>query len=213
MKLYLSSFGLGSKPLWLRQFAGKRSKVGLILNALDYKQVSRERFSVSQTAELESLGFIVEELDLRKYFGKKEDLDTALRALDMLWVTGGNTFVLRRAMRQSGFDIVGTSLITSETLLYGGFSAGCVVLHPDLRGIEYSDDPAIVPPQYEAEVIWQGLGLIPFRLAVHYQSDHPETESTDLEIAYYQSRNYKYETLRDGEVLVIEDANARRISD
>lgn len=213
MRLYLSSFGFGFQSKWLRDFAGKRSKVGLILNALDHKEASREKFGISQRRELESLGFTVEELDLRQYFGEEDRLDGALRAFDTLWVTGGNTFVLRRAMRRSGFDIVGSPLIKDGTVLYGGFSAGCAVLHPDLRGIEFSDDPAIVPAEYEPEVIWDGLGLISFRVAVHYQSDHPETDSTDREIAFYQSLNLQYETLRDGEILLVEDSSVRKIAE
>jgi dipeptidase E len=211
MQLYLSSFEFGFQPRWLRDFAGTRTKVGLILNALDYTHASREKFHVSQSTMLESLGFSVSEIDLRHYFGEPEKLDHALRALEMLWVNGGNTFILRRALRQSGFDVVGPPLISSEKLFYGGFSAGCAVLHNDLRGIEFSDDPKLTPPLYQPETIWEGLGMIPFSVAVHFQSDHPESDATDREIAYYQTHNRPYETLRDGEVLIVSDKGNKKL--
>jgi dipeptidase E len=211
MQLYLSSFGFGFQPSWLRDFAGTRTKVGLILNALDHNHATREKFHTDQSTMLESLGFSVTEIDLRHYFDEPEKLDQALRSLEMLWVNGGNTFILRRALRQSGFDVVGPPLITSEKLMYGGFSAGCAVLHHDLRGIEFSDDPELTPPLYQSAIIWRGLGLIPFSVAVHYQSDHPEADATDREIAYYETHNRPYETLRDGEVLIVNDQGVKKL--
>jgi hypothetical protein len=44
------------------------------------------------------------------------------------------------------------------------------------------------PSGYEASIVWQGLGLIPFVLAVHFKSDHPESKSADREIAFYEAR-------------------------
>ena len=58
----------------------------------------------SDKEALEELGFKVELLDLRKYFGQKELLRRELQNIHAFYAIGGNTFVLRKAMQLSGFD-------------------------------------------------------------------------------------------------------------
>ncbi len=70
--------------------------------------------------------------------------------------------------------------------------------------MEITDNPNDIPEKYDKEIIWEGLGLLDYNIAVHYQSNHSETELTDLEIEYYKSNNIDYKTLRDGEVIVID---------
>lgn len=203
MKLYLSSFGIGNQPEKLRELVSPGKEAVVILNALDHKPEARERFLKSQTQELKVLGFNVAELDLRNFFGKENELSEILSGVDLVWVNGGNTFTLRRAMKQSGFDTLIVDLIKQNKIVYAGFSAGCVILHKDLHGLDITDDPNIVPEGYDKEIIWNGLNLIDFSLAVHYQSDHDESSLTDKEIEYYKENSISYKTLRDGQVLII----------
>ena len=204
MKLYLSSFGLGNDPQKLVSLAGEGKKAVVILNALDHKEEARARFLASQTQALTELGFTVEELDLRHYFDKQEELQKVLSTKDMVWINGGNTFILRRAMRQSGFDTVITDLIKKEAIVYGGFSAAVCILAPTLKGLDITDDPNVIPEGYDKEIIWGGLGVIDYSVAVHYQSDHEESYLTDKEIAFYEANDMPYEKLRDGEAIVIQ---------
>ncbi len=202
MKLYLSSFDIGDYPEKLIELTSPGKKAVVILNALDHKAPARKEWLNSQTQTLGNLGFEVEELDLRKYFGKQDELEKLLQNKNLVWINGGNTFILRRAMKQSGFDTVITDLVKRDKIVYAGFSAGCVVLHKDLHGLDITDDPNIVPEEYDTAIPWEGLGLINFSIAVHYQSNHSETELTDKEIEYYKTNNIPYKTLRDGEVIV-----------
>ena len=204
MKLYLSSFGLGNDPQQLVSLVGEGKKALVILNALDYKEEARARFLASQTQALTELGFTVEELDLRHYFDKQEELQKVLNTKDMVWINGGNTFILRRAMRQSGFDTIITDLVQKESIVYGGFSAAVCILAPTLNGFDITDDPNIVPDGYEKEIIWEGLGIIDYSVAVHYDSDHHESHLTDKEIAFYETNDMPYKKIRDGEVIVIQ---------
>ena len=48
---------------------------------------------------------------------------------------------------------------------------------------------------------------VPFAIAVHYKSDHPESASVDREIAFYEASGIPYRTLRDGEALVVRDGH------
>ncbi len=205
MKLYLSSFLLGNHPEKLLELAGNGKRAVLILNALDNsKPESREKYKLSQTEGLQQLGFDVMELDLRNYFGKPDDLKEHLSQMDVVWVNGGNTFVLRRAMEYSGFDTIITERIKANTIVYAGFSAGVVLLYKSLKGLDIIDDPNGVPEGYNDEIIWDGLGIIDYAVAVHYDSDHPESALMDEEIAYYKKNNIPYKPLRDGEVIIID---------
>ncbi len=205
MKLYLSSFDIGNQPEQLIALVGFGKSAVIVFNALDHRPESREKWLSSQTKALKELGFVVEELDLRKYFDKQEELKRLLKEKDLVWVNGGNTFVLRRAMRQSGFDNIIKKLIRTDAITYGGFSAGVVILSKDLHGLDITDNPNVVPVGYDKEIIWDGLDIIDFSVAVHYQSDHPESHLTDKEIEYYKTNNIPYKTLRDGEAIIIRD--------
>jgi dipeptidase E len=205
MRLYLSSFGLGDQPEQLVDLANPGNRAAIILNALDNRQDARDRFLASQTNDLNKLGFITDEIDLRAFFGKQKELEKILQEKDMVWINGGNAFLLRRAMKQSGFDIAIKKGLEKDSLVYAGFSAGVVVLAPDLHGLEIIDDPIEVSSGYDPKTIWDGLGIIKFAVAVHYDSNHPESQLVAKEIEYFESNNIPYKKLRDGEVIIIDE--------
>lgn len=212
MRLYLSSFKIGNQPQKLVELVGSNKEVAVILNARDHKQERRNEYLLEETKALNDLGFKVEELDLRKYFGKEKELEEFLRRKNLVWIDGGNTFLLRRAMHQSGFDNIIKKLLKEDSIVYGGFSAASVVLQKDLHGLDLVDDPNVVAEGYEKETIWDGLGLIDFYLAVHYKSVHPESAMVDKEVELCEKNNIPYKTLRDGEVLVINENNMEIIN-
>jgi dipeptidase E len=209
MRLYLSSFHLGTRPEELVALAGSGRRVGLILNALDHRPQARPVWVKVQADKLVRLGFSVVELDLRRYFGAPHELQAVLRTVDLVWINGGNTFILRRAMKQSGFDALIKDAVARDDILFAGFSAGACVAAPSLKGLELTDDPNEVPAGYDTEIVWDGLGFVPFALAVHFKSDHPESASIDREVAYYEAAGIPYRTLRDGEVLIVEGGRQR----
>ncbi|MCX6703422.1 MAG: Type 1 glutamine amidotransferase-like domain-containing protein [Candidatus Zambryskibacteria bacterium] len=206
MKLYLSSFGLGNKPEKLFELVNKTNPtVAIIANALDNFPDARISFLNDQIESLKKLGFNAEELDLRKYFNNQDELEAFLQSKDCIWATGGNAFLLRRAMRYCGFDTLISSLIKEDKIVYGGFSAGIVVLPPNLRGFELVDDPHSLTEGYNADIIWEGLNLIDFSPAVHYKSGHSESSDMDKVVTFFESHNIPYKPLADGEVFIIKD--------
>jgi dipeptidase E len=112
-------------------------------------------------------------------------------------------------MRQSGFDGLVKSALARDEIVYSGFSAAAVIAFDNLKGLDIIDDPNDIPSGYDANIVWEGLGLIPFALAVHFKSDHPESESVDREIAFYEANGIPYRTLRDGEALIVHDQRER----
>ena len=127
MKYYLSSYKFGDKIDDLKRLIPKNNKIGHINNAQDCLGYDVERTRKSQEDQmgyLNSLGFESEPLDLRSYFYKTEALRDKISDLGALWVSGGNAFVLRMAMKLSGFDIIFQELKTRGDFLYAGYSAG-----------------------------------------------------------------------------------------
>jgi len=206
MRLYLSSYKIGNKSSELPLLVGPNKHVALIPNALDvYEDSQRKTDSINENIQsIVDLGFSAEVLDLRKYFNKNKELETELKKYGMVWVRGGDAFVLRKAMRQSGFDKIIIDMLKKDEIVYGGYSAGIVVAGPSLKGFELVDKGGNLNPNgYENEIIWDGLGLIDYILVPHYKSDHPESYLVDKVVEKLKSEKVKHKTLRDGDVYIV----------
>ena len=96
---------------------GKR--LGFVPNALDFvKSKQRSESNRRNMKDLTDLGISVEMLDLRRYFGREKELKKRIYRLGGIWVRGGNTFVLRQAMRLSGLDKILKNMKRKD-FLYG----------------------------------------------------------------------------------------------
>lgn len=200
MKLYLSSFDIGNFPEKLKSlFSRDRGHIGIVMNALDHKPIPRSEWLDRNTKNLRDLGYTVEEIDLRIFFDNSITQDYLSR-FDGLWVNGGNVFILQRSFSQSGLNDVLPAMIEKEKIVYAGFSAALYVISPTLRGADLVDNPNVVPKEYLPEFSWSGLSILNTSIAVHYKSNHSESEAIDKEIEYYKVNNLPYEVLRDGEV-------------
>jgi dipeptidase E len=202
MQLYLSSFEFGNEVDTLKRLAAGR-RLGFIPNALDHVQpANREKSNNQRLAELRGLGIDAIVLDLASFFGKPDALRAAVDDVDGLWVRGGNTFVLRKAMRLSGFDVAMDDLMTKD-FLYSGYSAGVCVLAPRLDGLKRVDDPNVIPYP-DREPLWEGLGILDYLSLPHFQSNHTESAMIDQAVEHCTAEGIPFRTLRDGEVIVIE---------
>jgi dipeptidase E len=205
MRLYLSSYGLGNYSKELFKLVGVNKKIAIIGNAGDhYGNKKERRESIKrQTDSLSSIGLIPQEIDLRKYFGKEKELENKLKKFGAVWIKGGNTFVLRKAMSLSGFDKIIKRILKKDEIVYAGYSAGWCVLSKSLKGLEIVDNPKDNAEGYPKKIIWSGLGIIDYTACPHYKSDHPESADVDKEVKYYKDNKIPYKTLRDGEVIVV----------
>jgi dipeptidase E len=178
----------------------------VIANTCDLMPEAERRPRVEREIRaLEGLGFQAEELDLREHFGAApEGLASRLDAADLVWARGGNAFVFRRALRQSGCDDLLRAALARDSLVYGGYSGGIAVLAPSLRGIEIVNDPDAVPAGYDPAVIWDCLGLVPYHIAPHYKSAHFASPGIDKVVQYFIDHKMTFKALRDGEALVID---------
>lgn len=145
-----------------------------MLNAKDASSSDSRASSLAREIQvMKDLGLKPTELDLRNHFGRPERLKQRLAETDLVWVRGGNTFVLRQAMKQSGAEEILVELLRKDEIVYGSFSAGVCVLAPSLRGLEIVDDPNATAAAYGEKADWEGLGFLTYAVAPHYRSDHP----------------------------------------
>lgn len=209
MKFYLSSYKIGNQGDKLKEMAKTgNKKVAYISNALDFSTDSKRRIKSEQADidELVNLEFTVEKFDLRDYFDNKNNLEKDISQYDIIWVRGGNAFVLRQVMKLSGFDKLLINLAKNRNnIIYGGYSAGVCVLAPSLKGLEFVDDINQFPYPQQKKAIFEGLGILDYVIVPHYKSEkHSETEAVEKVIEYYIKNKILFKALSDGEVIIIE---------
>lgn len=205
MRLFLSS-EQGSHNEALLKLVGDNRKMIYISNAQDDWDPDYKIQKIAEhKIEFESLGFDFHVLDLREHVKSADTLKESLSGSGLIWGTGGNTFLLRRAMKDSGFDIALNDLLSKDSLVYGGSSAGSIVATPSLRGTELGDDPSSVANIYSTETEWSGLSLIPFYFVPHVDSvKYGNGEKAQKMINYFQGQKLPYKALKDGQVYIMD---------
>ncbi|MBP6974790.1 MAG: Type 1 glutamine amidotransferase-like domain-containing protein [Candidatus Pacebacteria bacterium] len=205
MRLYISSYRTGNATQELIRMARGNMRAVVINNASDYGTPDKRAEQMQKQVDmLVPLGFQVEEIDLRQYFGKPEELENKLEGFGLVWLKGGKSFVLKRAIEESGFEVIIKKMLASDSIIYGGYSAGGVVASATMRGIELVEDALFVPEGYRPEFEWNGMNLIPYSFVPHYRSNHSSAEAMEKIVAYFEAHNMPYKALRDGEVIVVD---------
>ena len=116
---------------------------------------------------MKEMGFNLEEIDIE---GKNENqLLKLLSPKDIIFVEGGNTFYLLKAMRESNFEKVIRKLL-KQGKVYIGVSAGSIVAGKTIETAGWKNaDRNIVGLKN-----LKGLNLVPFNIFVHYQPEYAE---------------------------------------
>jgi len=207
MKFYLSSYKLGNETEKLKELIKETNgKFGYIPNALDYTdadKVDTKQHCEKDMKDLGQYGVKVEILDLKNYFEKSNKLKKKLAGLGGLYISGGNTFVLRQAMKLSGLDKIIVENSLPNNFLYIAYSAGACLLSPGLKQYAITDNAMDFPYKQIKEQIWDGLNILDFIFEPHYHSDHPETQSTDKEVQNCIENKILFKAYKDGEVLIV----------
>lgn len=207
MRLFLSSQELGNFAEVAVKMARGRMRVAYSKNSQDdLPPEQRNKTTLERKKIFEELGFTFEELDLRDYFGKKEDLHKKLKEFGAVFCAGGNTFLLRRAMRASGFDEIITEMLNKDEILYGGWSAGACVTAPSLNLLQRGDLPGaeVVPETYPSkETIWEGLNLVDFYVVPHCNMEWFQDDAKAI-INDLEAEKLPYYALNDGQVVVVD---------
>ena len=160
-------------------------------------------------AILNGLGVQYEDMDIE---GKDEaELLRLFNSHDAIFVNGGNTFYLLKAVRESGFDKVVKQLLDKGTV-YIGASAGSYICCPTIETSFWKTSPKDMHDTH-GMTDFTGMNLVPFIMKVHYV---PEEETYIREKVKTATKPVKILTdeqgllVRDGKVELI--GNGQEIS-
>ena len=212
MRLYLASHNLGPYTNELLKLVGEGRKAFFIENARDYYPDEKRANDLQEKlAMLSELGFEVEELNLRDYFGEPDKLRNFIDSHkpDLIYVSGGNVFLLATAYRLSGFDEILREDLANDKYVYGGFSAGTMVICKTVRF--YGHDhlvPERVLEIYGVDAVLDGVGLVDYQLVPH--ANVPKwLEGTKKYIKCIEEAGLKALPLNQEAVIVINGNNQR----
>ncbi|MQY30004.1 Type 1 glutamine amidotransferase-like domain-containing protein [Nocardia aurantia] len=205
MRLFLSSYRFGRHEDRFASLVGTPGPVAVIPNACDAWPAAWQGAVTSDLKPLRDRGFRPEVLDLREFTGREAELERTLARFPLIWVRGGNTFVLRARFALSGADLVLPRLLAADALAYAGYSAGACLLTPDLHGIEAADDPAEVRPACGIEARWDGLGLVDHRIVPHVDSPGTDPDGVCDRIAdRHRAAGIPHWALTDDDAVVVD---------
>lgn len=168
MKLFLCSQKLTNKESLKTLFNKPLSKVkaAVIVNSRDYyDKENREKNLQWAFIDFAEFEINTSELDLRNYKDESEKIISDLSDVDFIWACGGNTFALREAFEYSGFAKALPNLLEKD-LVYGGSSAGALVVGPTLKYLDLVDKTDEIK-----NVIHSGLSLIDFVPLPHWDNE------------------------------------------
>ena len=135
-----------------------------------------------------------EELDID---GKnKEWLESYLKDFEAVFVQGGNSFYLLKAIRESGFDSVIKKLLPGG-FVYIGASAGSYVACPtiEMAGLGHQDKY-----NHYGVADLTAMGLVPFLMSVHYSP-----ENKDILKEKIAKTSLPVKILTDDQAILIQD--------
>jgi dipeptidase E len=173
-------------------------KVAFIGNAKDkhadksglekYRRFFREKYSV------------FEDVDLRKY--NSDSLFKKLSTFDLIYVAGGNSFVLMEAMRKSGFDTIIKKLLDFG-IIYLGQSAGACVMGSSIEPFKLYDRPEKANLKN-----FDGFGFVDFVFVPH--DGNPRFADRVNILKKTPPKGFKLEFFTDEEAIIINKGLIKR---
>jgi dipeptidase E len=140
----------------IREFLAAAQRVLFVPYALydrdAYTYLARERFN--------AMGYGLESVH------ETVDPGQAVREAEVVFIGGGNTFRLLKALYDFGL-LPAIRERVSRGMPYIGSSAGSNVACPTIKTTK--DMPIVQPPSFDA------LGLVPFQISPHYQDPDPNS--------------------------------------
>ncbi len=202
MLLYISSKKFGKDTTFLKDWITKHNnEIALIPNALDSKGEEKLQKNLKEDIELlEEIGFKINIIDLKEYFGKYDKLKEKLSNYNTYCVMGGNVFVLNKAIKLSNFDMFLKEKKNDDNYLYIGYSAGSCVLSKNLKPLAMVDEP--ISFYGKTNIDYEGVGFIDYTIIPHYKSDYHKSELIDNLVLECQKQKIKFKTIKDGEVII-----------
>ncbi len=168
MRLFLASDKVGDYGEKLVELTNGNFKTLVISNARDHRTIEdRKEIVENDLTMLKECGLDPTELDLRKYFGKSDELRDYVKKFKpgCIFCMGGNNYSISTAMHLSGMDEIIRAGLRNDEFVYAGYSAGAMYASKDLMnyyssfGMRAGDRIEEAKSLY-GEVHTNGLGVI-----------------------------------------------------
>ena len=176
MRLLLTSAGLYNKSIadGLLKLTNKNpfeTKIGFVPTAANVEEGDKSWF-FEQIEHLNDYGY--KWISVVDVSAPDVDWRSELEKVDVIVVSGGNTFHLLTQVRNSGFDK--WMIDNLDAKVYVGMSAGSIIMTPDIT-VPYVDDGDI---NYKEITDLNGLSLVDFEISPH----------TPESVSYKGNENY-----------------------
>ena len=202
MKLYLTSVASITIDKLIPTLPKSPRELRLVFIPTAANPYQNKWFVDEDRNKLKQLGFNLIEIDIAEK--KQDDLKELMKNIDIIFVSGGNTFYLLDKCIASGFDQLVKDFV-SEGIIYIGSSAGSVIAGPDIEPIRFLEDQDYIPDLK----FTQGFGLVNFVVLPHYGNPKYEAKYQDI-IEKYKDK-YELITVTDYQAVLVEDSNYKII--
>lgn len=200
-KLLLSSNGSFVIEKGLRLLFDDISKIKLAYVTTAGNGISDRAYIEIHKEMLKKEDCDFEEVDIK---GKTEsELRELLKDKNAVYVEGGNTFYLLKAVRESGFDKVVKEMI-EKGVFYIGSSAGSYIACPTIEMATWK------PKQKDRFGVtdFTAMNLVPFLIVAHYKSEYDEILKEKISETQYQTK-----VLKDGQAILVEGDDYKLVGD
>jgi dipeptidase E len=161
------------------------------------KKVLDDTYAKNHQQKMKELNFSFSNIDI---VGMNEnELKKALDGHDIVFVEGGNTYCLLRAVRESNFEKVIRDLI-SQGVVYIGSSAGSYITCPSIIMSTWTERGF----NRCGITDFTGMNLVPFLIKAHYT---PDMQKMIIEKA--KGLKYPLRVLNDNQALLVRDGEVQ----
>lgn len=175
----------------IRDFLGEVRHVLFVPYAL----YDRDKYASTAAARFQKMGYELTSIHAAS------DPQAAINGTDVVFIGGGNTFRLLKALYDNDvLEVIRRRV--SEGMPYIGSSAGSNVAGPTIKTTK--DMPIVQPPSFKA------LGLVPFQISPHFQDPDPnsthmgETQEERI-LQFLEENDTPVAGLREGAMVRVED--------
>ena len=182
------------------------------------KDVPDDEYVNSHKAKMEQSGFNYKEVDIDNK--TEEQVREELKDVDVIYVEGGNTFYLLKAIRACNFEKIIREKL-AEGVVYVGTSAGSYVACPSIEMATWKDPPAtparsdggqgeIRRPIFNRHGItdFTAMNLVSFLVFAHYEDMYKELLQKKT-----RGCSCNVKILNDEQAIRVKDENVELVGD
>ncbi|MCK5510638.1 Type 1 glutamine amidotransferase-like domain-containing protein [Candidatus Parcubacteria bacterium] len=161
------------------------------------KKVHDDSYAISHQQKMSELNFSYTEIDIAAL--NENELKKTLDGYDIIFVEGGNTYYLLKAVRESGFKKIIKNLI-SQGVVYIGSSAGSYIACPSIIMSTFNERGF----NKFGITDFTAMNLVPFLIKAHYT---PEMKKKLYE--KFNNLGYPLRILNDNQALLVKDGKVQ----